>query len=93
MFNCKGCRQGADVAILVDVSGNLSPENVQLEIDFVFDMVLNGLSLDSGRSRLSLVTYASSPDVRFYLSNFTSRAAVLNAINVYHSLVLLLSSP
>jgi len=79
------CRVGADVAILVDVSNNLSPANVQLEIDFVFNTILSGLSLDSGSARLALITYSDTPVVQFYLGTFTTRASVLNAVTVYHS--------
>lgn len=83
------CRVGADVAILVDVSGNLNPDYVQLEIDFIYDVILSGLSLDSGSSRLAVITYDDTPIVQFYLSNYTSRAAVLSAVKIYHSLVAL----
>lgn len=79
------------MAILVDVSGNLSPEDVQLEIDFVFDLVMNGLSLDSGSSRLAFLTYSDIANVHFYLSNLTNRAMILNAISVYHASVNIIS--
>jgi von Willebrand factor type A domain/EGF-like domain len=81
------CRVGTDVAIVVDVSGNPSPTNFQLEIDFVLDLIKSGLNLYSDISRLALVTYADTPVVQFYLNNYTDMASVLNAVKLYHSLV------
>lgn len=76
-----------DLAIVLDQSNNLDPNNVQRELDFVFELVLDALSLDAGNSRLALVTYADDAHVQFFLGNFTDRQRVLDAVTAYHSYV------
>jgi len=78
------CREGVDLAIVLDQSNYLDPKNVQRELDFIFDFVLDAASLDAGHSRVALVTYAASAKVQFYLGNFTERRSVLDAISAYH---------
>jgi len=79
------CREGVDLAIVLDESNYLDPKNVQRELDFIFDLVLDATSLDAGHSRVALVTYASTANVQFYLGNFTDRRRVLDAISSFHS--------
>ena len=79
------CREGVDLAIVMDQSNYLDPKNVQRELDFVFDFVLDAASLDAGHSRLALVTYAASAKVQIYFENSTDRRRVLDAISAFHS--------
>jgi len=78
------CREGVDLAIVLDQSNNLDPKNVQRELDFVFEFVLDAASLDAGNSRLALVTYAATAKVEFYLGNFTDRRRLLDAVTAFH---------
>jgi len=80
-----GCREGVDLAIVLDESNYLDPKDVQRELDFVFDLVLDAASVDSGHTRVALVSYAETANVHFYLGNFTDRQRLLNALSAFHS--------
>ena len=79
-----GCREGVDLAIVLDQSNFLNPNDVQRELDFVYDFIVDAASLDSGDTRIALVTYAENATVQFYLGNYTSRYQLLNAIYAFH---------
>jgi len=79
------CREDVDLAIVLDESNNLDPNNVQRELDFIFEFVLDAASLDGGHSRVALITYAETAKVQFYLGNFTDRRRVLDAVFAFHS--------
>ena len=84
------CRDGVDLAIVLDQSNNLSPDDVQRELDFVFEFVLDAASVGLGHSstRVALVTYATVAQVQFYLGNFTGdRRLMLDSISAFHSYV------
>jgi len=78
------CRDVVDLAIVLDVSNHVDPNDVQRELDFVFELVLDAVSLDVGRSRVALVTYAETANVQFYLGNFTDRPLILDSISAFH---------
>ena len=82
------CREGVDLAIVLDQSNNLDPNDVQRELDFVFEFVLDAASVDVGTTRLALVTYAAAADVQFHLADFADRRLVLDSISAFHSYVL-----
>jgi len=69
----------------LDQSNNLDPNNVQRELDFVFEFVVDAASLDAGQTRLALVNYAETATVQFYLGNFTDRRRVLDGVYAFHS--------
>ena len=79
------CREGVDLAIVLDQSNYLDPNNVQRELDFVFEFLLDAASLDAGNSRIALVTYAADAKVHFYLGDFTDRQRLLDAVYAFHS--------
>jgi len=79
------CRESVDLAIVLDESNHLEPKNVQHELDFVFDFLLDAASMDAGHSRVALITYASTAKVQFYLGNFTDRHRMLDAVSAFHS--------
>jgi len=79
------CREGVDLAIVLDESNYLDPKDVQRELDFVFDLVMDAASPDSGHSRVALVSYAETAKIHFYLGNYTDRLRLLNAVSAFHS--------
>ena len=79
------CREGVDLALVLDQSNYLEPNKVQRELDFIYELVLDAASLDAGNSRLALMNYADGATVQFYLGNFTDRRRVLDAITAFHS--------
>lgn len=69
----------ADIVLLIDGSKNVGATN----FPYVRDLVVRIIEpLDVGRDtvRVALVVYDSSPDVKFYLNSFDSKAALLNAV-------------
>jgi len=79
------CREGIDLAIVLDESNHLDPNKVQRELDFIYEFVLNAASMEPGNSRVALVTYAETAKVHFYLGNFTDRRRLLDAVSAFHS--------
>lgn len=67
----------------LDASGSIGKDNFQKQVDFVKDVVY-GLNLDQD-TRVGLLTYSTSPNIRFYLNEYKTRMDVLNALAVYYS--------
>ena len=73
----------ADIAFALDDSGSIGKANFVKEIDFV-SKVVAGLNLN-GESRVAAETYSNSPNVKFYLDDYTTQYAVTNALSFYYT--------
>ena len=78
-----GCRIKSDVSFALDTSGSVGKDNFLKQIEFVYKIV-NGLNLHVD-SRVSAMTYATTPNMQFYLNEYTMKYAVLNALNFHYT--------
>ena len=74
------CTSVVDVAILIDISGDL-------ETTFPVQMatarrLIDGLSFQFSRTRVSYTTFADTPRVHFHLNKYDSKWDVQNAVNI-----------
>jgi len=74
------------VIFVVDASDSTGVSNFQLMIQFV-GMVIRSLDIDSSAdgptiSRVGLVTFSDSAVLQFHLNRYTTKAALLQAVNV-----------
>jgi len=81
-----GCLNGADVVFALDASGSMTLSNFQLMLSFV-SMVVQSLDIDSSSngpsiSRVGLITFGNTAKVQFNLKDYTTKAGVLQALNV-----------
>jgi len=76
------CRSPSDVVIAVDASSSVGEDNFQIALDFVRDAV-SSLDIDGGSSRVSVLSFSDSVDMRFHLDDYSSYAAVSNAISMH----------
>ncbi len=80
LFFFKDCRSEADVAIVVDASGSVGPENFRKQVSFLQELAM---SLPVGISmQLALETYSSTERVYIYFSDYESKRSILNALSV-----------
>lgn len=80
------CSHGADVVFALDGSGSIGFDNFQLMTQFV-GMVIQTLDIDSSAdgpttSRVGLVTFSDSAVLQFNLDRYTTKADLLQAVNV-----------
>jgi len=80
------CSNGADVVFALDVSGSIGFDNFQVMTQFVA-MVVGTLDIDSSTdgptiSRIGLVTFSDSAVLQFNLNRYTTKTALLQAVNV-----------
>jgi len=80
------CSHGADVVFALDASGSTSFHDFQLMTQFV-GMVVQSLDIDSSTdgptiSRVGLVTFSNSTVLQFNLDRYTTKAELLQAVNV-----------
>ena len=83
---CVACSHGADVVFALDASGSIGFDNFQLMTQFV-GMVIQSLDIDSSAdgptiSRVGLVTFSDSTVLQFNLDRYTTKAELLQAVNV-----------
>ena len=83
---CAGCSNGADVVFALDASGSIGFDNFQLMTQFV-GQIIQTLDIDSAPdgptiSRVGLVTFSDSAVLQFNLNRYTTKAALLQAVNV-----------
>jgi len=69
-----------DIIFVLDESGSVGSKNFQLMKSFLYQLV-GRLDIDSGNTRVGLVTYSSSVGTRFNLNDYSSVAAVQSAIS------------
>ena len=70
----------SDIVFVVDDSRRVGSSNFARMKSFLSRLV-NGLDLDSGITRVGLLTYSSYARVRFYLSYYSSVSSVRSAIS------------
>ena len=68
-----------DVAFLLDSSASLSPSDFNKTKTFVVDVV-SGFDVALDRVRVALVVYSTQAYPRFFLNTFSTKAAVLLAV-------------
>jgi collagen type VI alpha len=71
-----------DVAIILDLSGSQEDE-YQRNIMFARNIVY-GLNMEFDRTRVATVAYSTDIVDVFYLNQYQSKEAVINALNYYH---------
>ena len=69
-----------DIVFVLDESGSIGPSNFGLMTSFVSQLVA-GLDIDSGNTRIGLVTYSTNVGTGFNLSAHSSVASVQAAIS------------
>jgi len=74
------CTAAVDLIFVMDASGSIDSARFEQMKSFVSQLV-NKFDIESGNSRVGLVTYSSIVDASFNLSTFTSRAEVRAAIS------------
>ena len=67
-----------DVVLILDLSGSVSTVQ-DLIMGFAYEVAL-GLPIGSELARISVIAYADTPDICFYLDSYTSKRGVLNAL-------------
>jgi len=77
------CRSRLDVVFAVDASSSVGEENFQRTLDFVRDVVAS-LDVDSGNSRVAVLSFSDAVDMRFHLDEYTSRADLADAISMHY---------
>jgi len=77
------CRSRLDVVIAVDASSSVGEENFQRTLDFVRDVV-SSLDVDSGNSRVSVLSFSDAVDMRFHLDEYTTYNDLANAISMHY---------
>ena len=77
------CRARSDVVIAVDASSSVGEENFQRTLDFVRDLV-SSLDVDSGSSRVAVLSFSDAVDLRFHLDEHTNYADLSNAISMHY---------
>jgi len=80
------CSNGADVVFALDGSGSIEFDNFQVMTRFV-GLVIQTLDIDSSTngptiSRVGLVTFSDSAVLQFHLNRYTTKAQLLQAVNV-----------
>lgn len=69
-----------DLVFVLDTSTSVTQKNFQLMITAVKDFVSNA-DIDSGNTRIGILTYSSRVRVEFDLNTYTSKEKLLNAVN------------
>ena len=67
----------------VDASSSVGEDGFQQTLDFVRD-VTSSLDVDSGNSRVALLSFSDAVDMRFRLDEYSSYAALSNAISMHY---------
>jgi len=73
----------ADIVFVVDESGSIGATNFDLMKNFLSQLIGN-LDIQSGRTRVGLVTYSSAVGTGFNLSDYQTIASMQSAILSLH---------
>ena len=73
-----GCQRQKDIVFLLDASGSVD-DNFAL-IQELTKRIVSGLNFAIDRTRVGIVTYQDTEQVRFNLDEYTSKDEVINAI-------------
>lgn len=74
---CIGAK--ADIVIVLDASTSVTELNFQLQLAFVQDL-MKPADIDNGNVRVGLLTYSTDVYTQFYLNEYNSKSAIINAI-------------
>jgi len=74
------CPTDIDIVFVVDASGSIGSTNFNLVKSFLSRLV-GRLDIDSGNTRVALVTYASNVGSGFNLSDYNTVASIQRAIS------------
>jgi len=74
------CRSSSDVVFVIDSSSAVDHPRFQSVKSFLSGLVLD-LAVDSGQTRVGLVTYAGAVEERFNLVRYSSRDDLSTAIS------------
>ena len=66
------CRQRMDIVVVLDASGSIRQNNFDKAKAFLADTI-DQLNVNSGRTRVGLVTFGNDVRLRFQLNKFSSR--------------------
>ncbi|KAH3830568.1 collagen alpha-1(XII) chain-like [Dreissena polymorpha] len=70
----------ADVVFLVDSSGSVGDENFKVVKNFIKNTI-NVFDIGAQYTRIGVITFSSTPVLRFPLNMYDNKAAILNAID------------
>jgi len=76
------CKSRSDIVFAVDASSSVGEDGFQATLDFVRDVV-SSLDIDGGNNRVSVLSFSDAVDVRFHLDDYSSHAALSNAISMH----------
>ncbi|XP_053375389.1 cartilage matrix protein-like isoform X2 [Mercenaria mercenaria] len=74
---CQG--KNADIIFVVDMSSSIWVKHFKEELEFLADLVSN-FDINSGKTRVGMVTFSTATEVQFYLDKYRSREDVREAI-------------
>lgn len=70
----------ADVVFLVDSSGSVGDDNFRVVKDFIKNTI-NIFDIGAQYTRIGVLTFSSTPVLRFPLNMYDNKAAILKAID------------
>ena len=71
------------MVFLVDASGSVGREDFQKEIDFIANLIHQGLSLWQTHHQVAVLTYATDVTIRYNLNEFQTNADAWNGLGIY----------
>ena len=81
MLSVAECRQGADIAFILDSSASVGA-NAYYELQDFSKHVIRRLNINSQNvTRIAMETYAEETEVRFLLNGYSTKTDILNAIS------------
>lgn len=73
-----GCNR--DVVFVLDASGSVGSSNFKHAIDFI-KAIVNQLDIGPTKAQVSMVTFSSHTNVNWFLNKYSTKPALLHAIN------------
>ena len=77
-----GCTKSLDLVFVMDLSGSVKDE-YEMSVQFAH-LVVYGLNMLYDRTRVGVVTFATTVGDQFYMNTYSSKEAILNALNFHH---------
>ena len=83
-----GCTTNADVSFVLDSSGsiNFEGDNHKTVKEFVYNFT-EELEIGPDRNRVSVTIFGRNGSVVFGLDQYNNKTALLEAIDIYHTLI------
>ncbi|KAM9804490.1 collagen alpha-3(VI) chain [Neosynchiropus ocellatus] len=78
-IDAQEAQDSADLVLLIDGSQNVGPANFPYVRDLAL-RIIEGLDVGRDSVRVALALYANSPEIKFYLNSYDSKASVLEAV-------------